>query len=171
MIHVVFSRLDYAIEVSGRGAVLRFPALSATDDPLAAGHYRIARHVVHRPWTAGEGPGRIELADLDEAAVDDLVNAGRAVRRPGDDLLEIDGVVGAVGRFERRSRGLGDPAGASIRGGGTGADAVAPFQRLVPPPGGGARVHNADLMRLVELLFGGGADARRVRVFSVVGNA
>jgi hypothetical protein len=136
------------------------PALGALRDPIAPGHYRLTHHAEHRPWTAAEGPGRIAIADLDSRAVAQLVDAGRAMRRGSDALLEIDGVAGTVG-------GLGARAGAAIHGGGPGDDALAPFQRLAAPASSGVRVRNDDLVRLVGLLFGT-PSALRIAVFSVL---
>ncbi len=139
------------------------PALGALRDPLAPGHYRLTHHAEHRPWSRGRRSGRIAIADLDSRAVAQLVDAGRAMRRGSDALLEIDGVAGTVG-------GLGARTGAAIHGGGLGDDALAPFQRLVAPASGGVRVHNADLVRLVGLLFGP-PSALRIAVFSVLDDA
>ncbi len=138
------------------------PALGADRGRLPPGHYRIAGIVEHGPWSADEGPARIALADLDSAAVTALVDAGRAHRREGDALLEIGAVVGPLG-------GLGGAVGL-IHGGGTGADRLAPLQRLSPPAGAAVRVRNADLVRIVALLDRPSTGVR-INVLSVLDDA
>ena len=164
MIHVVFERRAERLAVYGPDGHL-WHAVAASGDarrdgtggpygpgaPIPAGHYRLIGCTELEPGTPEDGVGRIEIADLDTTAVQNLMHAGRARMRGGQ--IEIARLAGAAGGLARSGR-----SGVAIRGGGAALaaqanpeDPLAPYQRLTPADGG-VRVHNADVARLIQIL-------------------
>jgi hypothetical protein len=136
--------------------------------PIAPGHYRLLGQVEHDPATAEDGPGAIDVGDLDSATLVRLTDAGRA--RVRGDQIEIASLAGRSGGLAQYGR-----TGVVIRGGGSGAanvasaeDPLAPYQRLTRSDGG-IRLHNADLARLLIILKPAFAEATTI-VFSVLGD-
>jgi hypothetical protein len=164
VIHVVFERRAERLAVYGPDGHL-WHVVAATGQarrdgrggphgpgsPIAPGHYRLIRCTELEPGTPEDGAGRIEIADLDTTAVQNLLHAGRARRRGAE--VEVARLAGAVGGLALHGR-----SGVAIRGGGAALaaqpnpeDPLAPYQRLTPADGG-VRVHNADLARLIQIL-------------------
>jgi hypothetical protein len=164
MIHVVFERRSERLSIFGPDGRL-WHAVAATGDavgggmrapygpgfPIAPGHYRLIGQTAHDPPTADDGPGLIYVDDLDTAALQILVNAGRATMRGA--TVEIARMAGAVGGLAQWNR-----SAIALRGGGASLarltppeDPLAPYQRLTRGDGG-VRLHNADLARLMQIL-------------------
>jgi hypothetical protein len=164
VIHVVFERRAERLAVFGPDGHL-WHAVAALGEaprtgvrppygpgfPIPPGHYRIIACVERDPPAREDGFGRIEIADLDTTALQQLIHAGRARLRDGD--LEVARLTAAVGGLARFGR-----SGIAIRGGGAPSssapvrdDPLAPYQRLTPAEDG-VRVHNADLARLIQIL-------------------
>jgi hypothetical protein len=164
MIHAVFERRSERLAIFGPDGRL-WHAMDATGDaggggmrapygpgfPIAPGHYRLVGQTDHDPPTPDDGPGLIYADDLDTAALQTLVNAGRATMRGA--TVEIARLAGAVGGLAQWSR-----SAIAIRGGGASLarltppeDPLAPYQRLTRGDGG-VRLHNADLARLMQIL-------------------
>jgi hypothetical protein len=163
VIHVVFDRRFQRLAVFGpdghlwhkiaaggdaHGAARFGPAAGAA---LPEGHYLLVGQVVHDPATVDDGPGAIDVGNLDDGTLQRLVDAGRARRLRGE-TVEIARLAGRVGRLVHEGRG-----GFAIRGGGRALarltppeDPLAPYQRLTRTDG--VRVHNADLARLMMIL-------------------
>jgi hypothetical protein len=164
MIHAVFERRAERLSVFGPDGRLWHAVAAAGDArgggmrapygpgfPIAPGHYRLTGQAAHDPPTADDGPGVIYVGDLDTAALQNLVNAGRATARGTS--VEIARLAGAVGGLAHWNR-----SAIAVRGGGgtlarltPPEDPLAPFQRLTPGDGG-VRLHNADLARLMQIL-------------------
>ena len=139
---------------------------TATGMVPAHGHYQLVGQVAHEPATADDGPGTIDVGDLDDSTLQRLVDAGRA-RRLGGGAVEIARLAGPVGRLALEGR-----SAVAIRGGGRSLshltppeDPLAPYQRLTRTEG--VRVHNADLARLMMILAP--AFATTTIVFTVLG--
>ena len=164
MIHVVFERRSERLAIFGPDGRL-WHTVPATGDasgggmrapygpgfPIAPGHYRLIGQTAYDPPTADDGPGLIYVDDLDTAALQNLINAGRATMRGAN--AEIARMTAAIGGLARWNR-----SAIAIRGGGASLarltppeDALAPYQRLSRSDGG-ARLHNADLARLMQIL-------------------
>jgi hypothetical protein len=180
MIHAVFKRRDGELAVYGADGRL-WSAIAASGDargdglhppygsgyPIAPGHYRLVGQTPLDPPTPEDGSGIIYVDDLDTAALQILVNAGRAKPRGAD--VEIAGISLPVGGLARYGR-----SAIAIHGGGAALsrlapaeDPLAPFQRLTRGDGG-TRVHNADLVRLMALLAP--VYASNTIVFSAIGD-
>ena len=180
MIHVVFRRRDEELAVYGPDGKL-WSAIAASGDarsdgaqppygagyPVAPGHYRLIGQTELDPPTAEDGYGIIYVDDLDIAALQLLVNAGRARLRGSE--VEIAGLTLPVGGLARYGR-----SAIAIHGGGPNLarlsppeDPLAPFQRL-SRGAGASRLHNADLVRLMALLAP--VFATNTVVFSAVGD-
>jgi hypothetical protein len=136
--------------------------------PIAPGHYRLLGQVEHDPPTAEDGPGAIDVGDLDPATLRRLIDAGRARTRDGS--IEVASLAGRAGGLAQYGR-----SGVVIRGGGPllenltpPEDPRAPYQRLTRGDGG-LRLHNADLARLLMVLKPAFAEATTV-VFTVLGD-
>ena len=164
MIHAVFERPSERLSVFGPDGRL-WHAVNASGDaggggmrapygpgfPIAPGHYRLIGQTAHDPPTADDGPGLIYVDDLDTAALQTLVNAGRATMRGASaEIARLTGVVGGLAQWNRSA--------IAIRGGGAllarvtpPEDPLAPYQRLTRGDGG-VRLHNADLARLMQIL-------------------
>jgi len=132
-----------------RGAGMRAPY--GPGNPIAPGHYRLLGQVEHDPPTAEDGPGAIDVGDLDNTTRRRLIDASRA--RVRGDALEIASLTGRAGGLAEYGR-----TAIVIRGGGTilahltpPEDPLAPYQRLTRSDGG-LRLHNADLARLLIIL-------------------
>jgi len=155
VIHVVFERRLGRLAVFGPDGRL-WHAVEANGDarrdgarppygpgfPIPPGHYRLTDQIEHDPATPDDGPGIIHVGDLDTAALQQLVHAGRARARDGG--IEIARLAGAVGGLARYNR-----SAVAIRGGGAALaqrspaeDPLAPYQRLTRGDGG-VRVHNS----------------------------
>ncbi len=176
MIHAVFNRPALSLKVYGPDNRL-WELIAATGaapagadvhapygpgHPVPPGHYQLSGHVVYAMPGPADGAGRIQVDDLDAGAVQQLVEGGRARLRARD--VEIAGLPGAAGNLARHRR-----SGVALHGGGEQlADPLAPFQCLSPTPTGGARLHNADLVRLMALLEP--AYAAHAIVLTVVGD-
>jgi hypothetical protein len=164
MIHAVFERRSERLSLFGPDGRL-WHAVRASGDaagngmrppygpgfPIAPGHYRLIGQTAHDPPTADDGPGLIYVDDLDTAALQTLINAGRATMRGA--LVEIARLTAPVGGLAQWSR-----SAIAIRGGGASLarltppeDPLAPYQRLTRGDGG-ARLHNADVARLMQIL-------------------
>jgi hypothetical protein len=135
--------------------------------PVAPGHYRLLGQVEHEPATAEDGPGAIDVGDLDLATLSRIVDAGRA--RPRGRAYEIASLVAPAGELARFGR-----SAIVIHGGGPSLahlvppeDPLAPYQRLTRGDGG-VRMHNADLARLMMILRPAFAEPATV-VFTVIG--
>jgi hypothetical protein len=115
-----------------RGTVVALRGPDASE-PLPPGHYRVIA------WTRGDErhPAQLELADLDLATEARLIDAGSARRGSEERLLDVRGIGAPTG-------GLGGRRGVAIHAGS--AEAV--------PAGGGLRVAQGDLLRLIDLLEG-----------------
>src|SRR5947209_426911 len=163
MIHAVFERRSERLAIFGPDGRL-WHAVPATGDaagggtrapygpgfPIAPGHYRLIGQSAHDPPTPDDGPGLVYVDDLDTAALQVLVNAGRATLRGA--TVEIARMPGAVGGLAQWNR-----SAIAIRGGGASLpramppeDPLAPYQRLTRGDGG-VRLHNADLARLMQI--------------------
>jgi hypothetical protein len=164
MIHVVFERPSERLSVFGPDGRLWHTVEAAGDAsgggmrapygpgfPIAPGHYRLIGQTAHDPPTADDGPGLIYVDDLDTAALQTLVNAGRATMRGASvEIARLAGGVGALAQWNRSA--------IAIRGGGASlaratppGDPLAPYQRLTRGDGG-VRLHNADLARMMQIL-------------------
>jgi hypothetical protein len=164
MIHAVFERRSERLSLFGPDGRL-WHTIAARGDaagsgmrppygpgfPIAPGHYRLIGQTAHDAPTAEDGPGRIHVADLDTAALQTLVNAGRATMRGASaEIARLTAPVGGLVQWNRSD--------VAIRGGGASLahatppeDPAAPYQRLARGDGG-VRVHNADLARLMQIL-------------------
>jgi hypothetical protein len=164
MIHAVFERRSEQLAIFGPDGRL-WHTIAASGDAggggmrapygpgfaIAPGHYRLIGQTEHDPPTPDDGPGLIYVDDLDTAALQTLVNAGRATMRGASvDIARLIVPVGGLAQWNRSA--------IAIRGGGTSLarltpaeDPLAPYQRLTRGDGG-VRVHNADLARLLQIL-------------------
>ena len=136
--------------------------------PIAPGHYRLLGQIEHDPATAEEGPGAIDVGDLDQTTLRRLVDAGRA--RTRGESIEIASLLGRAGGLAQYGR-----TGIVIHGGAGAAnlaaaddDPLAPYQRLTRSDGG-IRLHNADLARLLIILMPAFAEKSTI-VLSVLGD-
>jgi hypothetical protein len=164
MIHVVFDRRAERLTVYGPDGHLWLAAAASGDAPrtgtrppygpgfpIPPGHYRIVGCTERDPPTAEDGIGRIEIADVDATALQQVLNAGRARMRGADlEVVRLAAPLGGLARYNRTE--------IAIRGGGASLaahprpdDPLAPYQRLTHADGG-VRVHNADLARLIQIL-------------------
>jgi hypothetical protein len=164
MIHVVFDRRSERLSVFGPEGRL-WHTVAATGEaggsgmrppygpgfPIAPGHYRLNGQVEYDPPTADDGPGLIYVADLDVAALQNLVNAGRAtIRGASVEIARLTVPVGGLAQWNRSAIAIRG-GGASLARSTPAEDPLAPYQRLTRGDGG-MRVHNADLARLMQIL-------------------
>ncbi len=164
MIHVVFDRNAERLSIFGPDGKL-WHAIAASGDaggggmrapygpgfPIAPGHYRLIGQTENEPPTADDGPGLIYVDDLDTAALQTLVNAGRATMRgAGVEIARLTVPVGGLAHWNRSAIAIRG-GGASLARATPAEDPLAPYQRLTRGEGG-VRVHNADLARLMQIL-------------------
>jgi hypothetical protein len=164
MIHVVFERPSERLSVFGPDGRL-WHTVKATGEaggggmrapygpgfPIAPGHYRLIGQTAHDPPTADDGPGLIYVDDLDTAALQTLINAGRATMRGASaEIARLTVGVGGLAQWNRSAIALRG-GGASLARATPPEDPLAPYQRLTRGDGG-VRLHNADLARLMQIL-------------------
>lgn len=164
MIHAVFERRSERLSVFGPDGRL-WHTVAATGDaagggmrapygpgfPIAPGHYRLIGQTAHDPPTPDDGPGLIYVDDLDTAALQTLINAGRATQRGASaEIARLTVPVGGLAQWNRSAIAIRG-GGASLARSAPAEDPLAPYQRLTRGDGG-VRVHNADLARLMQIL-------------------
>jgi hypothetical protein len=163
VIHVVFERRLRRLAVFGPDGRL-WHTVDAEGDagrdgarppygpgfPIPPGHYHLTGQVEHESATPDDGPGVIYIDDLDTTTLQTLVHAGRARARDGRfEIARLPGPAGGLARYGRQAVAIRGGVAAASRS--SDDDALVPYQPLTPSDGG-ARVHNADLARLMMIL-------------------
>jgi hypothetical protein len=164
MIHAVFDRRLERLSLFGPDGRLLHTVAASGDAggsgmrppygpgfPIAPGHYRLIGQTAHDPPTADDGPGLIYVDDLDTAALQNLINAGRATMRGASvEIARLTVPVGGLAQWNRSAIAIRG-GGATLAHAAPAEDPLAPFQRLTRGDGG-TRVYNADLARLMQIL-------------------